>query len=96
MQRRLYLTPDQRQKIEAILRDSNARMKQLWDSIAPQAREEQRRVNDLIRAELREDQRQKFEEMLKSRKGSRSLDDRRRHEERRVRERPADRGANEL
>ncbi|MHC1769841.1 MAG: hypothetical protein AB9869_37090 [Verrucomicrobiia bacterium] len=83
MQRRLYLSPEQRQKIEGILRDSNARMNQLWDTVAPQAREEHNRVNDLIRAELREDQREKFEQMLKSHRGSRSVETKRRIDERR-------------
>ncbi len=83
MQRRLYLTPEQRQRIEGILRDSNARMNGLWDTIAPRARDEQNRVNDLIRAELRDDQREKFEQMLKSHRGNRSADTKRRIDDRR-------------
>lgn len=81
MQRQLYLTPVQRQKIEVILRDSHERMKQLWESIAPQAQEEHRRVHELIRAQLTPEQQKKYEEMLKARTSSRSKDERRRRDE---------------
>lgn len=83
MQRQLHLTPDQRRDIERILRESNARMKQLWETVAPQAREEHQRVSNLIRAELRPEQLEKFEAMLKSRSLLRSHDERRRLENRR-------------
>jgi hypothetical protein len=80
MERQLYLSPAQRGKIEQILRENHDRMKQLWDSIAPQAQEEHRRVNELIRAQLEPAQLQRFEEMLKR---SPNREERRRHEERR-------------
>jgi hypothetical protein len=81
MQRQLYLSAAQREHIEKILRESHDRMKQIWDSIAPQAQEERRRVNDLIRAELQPEQKKRFEEMLKSRGPNRTMDERRRREE---------------
>ena len=81
MQHQLYLTPVQREHIEKILRDSHDHMKQLWDSIAPQAQEEHRKVHELIRAELQPEQQKQFEEMLKTRGPNRPMDDRRRHED---------------
>ncbi len=81
MQRQLYLTPTQREHIEKILRDNHERMKQLWDTIAPQAQEERRRVHELIRAELRPEQRERFEEMVITRGPIRPGDDRRRRED---------------
>jgi hypothetical protein len=83
MQRQLYLTPPQRERIEQILRESHDRMKQLWDSIAPQAQEEHRRVNDRIRAELTPEQQSRFEELLKARTPKNSFDERRRRDDRR-------------
>jgi hypothetical protein len=83
MQRQLYLSSVQREHIEKILRESHDRMRQLWDSIAPQAQQEHRRVQELIRSELGPEQQKKFEEMLKSRGPNRPLDERRWHEERR-------------
>lgn len=82
MQRQLYLTPLQRERIEVVLRESHERMKTLWDSIAPQAQEEQRRVHELIKAELTPEQQQTFETMMKAR-GPRFPDEKRRFEERR-------------
>jgi hypothetical protein len=86
MQRQLYLTPVQRERIEVILRDNHDRMKQLWDSIAPQAQAEHRRAHDLIRAELTPEQRARFEELVKLRGPNRSLDDRHHREDRDRRE----------
>jgi Spy/CpxP family protein refolding chaperone len=81
MQRQLYLTAAQRERIEQILRESHDRMKQLWDSVAPQAQNEHRRVHDLIRAELKAEQQTRFEEIFKSRGSNRTGDDRRRRED---------------
>lgn len=96
MQRQLYLTPTQRERLEQVLRDSHGRTKKLWDSIAPEAQEEQRRVHDLIRAELTPEQQQKFESMLKARSSSRTPGERRPSDERREprsRRAPAKEGA---
>lgn len=84
MQRQLYLTPEQKSRIEQILRDSHAKMKLLWDSIAPQAQEERRRVNEAIRAELLPEQQKQFEAMLQARAAARTAaEERRRHDDRR-------------
>jgi Spy/CpxP family protein refolding chaperone len=82
LQRQLYLTPPQRTRIEQILHENHDRMKQLWDSIAPQAQEEHRRVQELIRAELTPEQQKAFEELMKRRPGNRSGEDWRRHDAR--------------
>ena len=42
LQRELYLSAAQRDRIEQILRESHDRMKRLWDQVAPEAREEHR------------------------------------------------------
>ncbi len=83
LQRQLYLSPPQRERIEVILRENHDRMKQLWDSIAPQAQEEHRRVHDRIRAELNPEQQKKYEEIFKARNSKAQNDDRRRKDERR-------------
>jgi len=67
MARELYLGPDQRERIDQILRESQERTRLLWESIAPQARAEQRRVRERIREELQPDQRSKFDESFKMR-----------------------------
>lgn len=66
MQRELDLTPAQRTQIEQILRESRERTKQLWESIAPRAQAEHRKVCDDIREILTTDQRPKYDEVFKS------------------------------
>ncbi len=80
LQRQLYLTPVQRERIDQILHENHDRMKQLWDSIAPQAQEEHRRVQERIRAELTPEQQKGFEEIMKRRPANRMTDDWRRRE----------------
>jgi hypothetical protein len=89
LQRQLYLNPPQRERIEQILRENHDHMKQLWDSIAPQAQEEHRRVHDLIRNELNADQQQKFEEMTKWRSSSRFGEEWRRRDDHRSQKGPS-------
>ena len=67
MQRELYLSPEQRQRIDQVLRESQDRTRQLWESIAPQAHAEQKRVRERIREELNPEQRTKFDESFKVR-----------------------------
>lgn len=82
MQRQLYLTPEQRGRIEGILRENHDRMKQIWDSIAPQAQAERRRVNELIRNELTPEQQKRYEDLQKPHGPKRNADENRRREER--------------
>ena len=65
MERQLDLSADQRERIEAVFRESHQRMKQLWEPLSPQVAEETRRVRERIRAELTPAQTEKFEHLLK-------------------------------
>jgi Spy/CpxP family protein refolding chaperone len=64
MQEHLELTPAQRERVQAIIRDSQSRMKALWEQVGPKAREELRQVLEKIRTELNPEQRTKFEELF--------------------------------
>lgn len=66
LQKELDLTPPQRVEIERILRESQARMKELWDPIAPKAREESRRSRQEVLAVLTPEQQAKYERMSDS------------------------------
>jgi len=64
MQRELDLTAPERAKVEQILRESNDRSKQIWES----AREEHRQLKANLRDTLSsEEQKKKFDEMFKPR-----------------------------
>jgi hypothetical protein len=64
IERHLEITPEQRGRIEAILRESHERTKPIWDGIGPQLQEELMRVRQEIREELTPEQRQQFDEMM--------------------------------
>jgi uncharacterized membrane protein len=64
---KLALTAGQRAEIELILEDSQRRTHELWETIAPQAREEFRRTRDLIRQQLTPEQLEIFEQEFKPR-----------------------------
>jgi len=65
MQNQLDLTSEQRGHIEAILHDSQQRMKVVWDQVGPTIREEFRDMRQKIRSELTPEQRKKFEHIMK-------------------------------
>jgi len=65
MEKELSLTPEQRERIKVILKDSRDRMKRLWESVSPQADEEFKRVHTEIMAELTPEQAAKNEELFK-------------------------------
>ena len=68
LEKQLDLSPDQRKRVEDIMRESQERTKPLWEGIGPQLREELKNVREQIRAELTPQQQKKFdEELLKSR-----------------------------
>ena len=67
MERQLDLTPDQRERIEAIIRDSQRRIKGVFEEVAPKARDEFRETRMRIRDVLTPEQRRKFEELVKAR-----------------------------
>jgi Spy/CpxP family protein refolding chaperone len=66
MDHQLELTPEQRQKIEKDMHDSLDRTRPLWQQIAPQMRDEMRRVREDIKNELTPDQQKKFADLLKA------------------------------
>ena len=65
MEKELKLSPEQRERIDVILKESRERMKRLWESVSPQADEEFKRVHAQIGAELTPEQAAKNEELFK-------------------------------
>jgi Spy/CpxP family protein refolding chaperone len=63
LDREVQLTPDQRAKVEKILSDGQARMKKLWEPVAPRAKEEYRRTRQEISEVLTPEQREKMKNM---------------------------------
>ena len=64
VEKRLDLTPVQREQIEAILSESQERTKKAWEQVRPIIRDEFQRVQDRIRGELTPVQEKKFEKLL--------------------------------
>lgn len=72
MERQLELTPEQRLRVEAIVKESQGRIRALAEDLAPRTREELRQMREKIREELTPEQRRKFEkldESLRQREG---------------------------
>jgi Spy/CpxP family protein refolding chaperone len=69
MHRQLDLTPDQCAQVDKIMKASHDRMAKLWEPIAPQANEETCHVREQIQAILTPEQKTKFEDVIKPRKG---------------------------
>lgn len=65
LDRELALTTEQRGRIEKILCEGQECTKQLWDKVEPQVRAEWNRVKEAIRAELTDEQKEKFDEFMK-------------------------------
>src|SRR5690606_5742603 len=63
LDKEVQLTPDQRAKVEKILADGQERMKQLWEPVAPKAREEYRRTRQENSEILTPDQREKMKKL---------------------------------
>ena len=63
----LKLTPDQHAQIQKILDDGQQRAAQIWQTIAPQMREEMKAAREQIRDTLTPDQRVRFEELMRAR-----------------------------
>jgi Spy/CpxP family protein refolding chaperone len=66
MHRQLDLSKDQCGQVEKIMKESHERMAKLWEPIAPQAREETRKVREQIFTVLSPEQRPKFDEVFKA------------------------------
>jgi len=65
--RELNLTPQQRRRIEKIVREGQEKTKAILENVRPELREEWQEVHEKIRAELTPAQRKRFEELLKQR-----------------------------
>ena len=65
MQKQLDLTASQRDEIAKIMKASQERNRPLWERIAPQMREEIKRVREEIRPVLTPDQQKKFDVLFK-------------------------------
>ena len=69
MKRELNLSPEQTGRIEKIFAESGERIRVLMDLIGPELHGELVDVRDKIRSELDPEQREKFEQLLKQRRG---------------------------
>lgn len=65
---RLDLTPDQKTQLDKIIEESQERMRQLWEPVAPQAQAEFQQVRTQMEALLTEPQRAKLQAILAERK----------------------------
>jgi hypothetical protein len=63
----LRLTPEQRERIEKIVREGQERSKTFWEKAAPEMRKNMQEVREQILVELKPDQRKKFEQIQKQR-----------------------------
>jgi Spy/CpxP family protein refolding chaperone len=64
LENRLDLTPEQRTRIEVLIRESQQRLRDMWDPIAPRAEEELRHLHHGIELELTPPQRAQFKTLL--------------------------------
>ena len=67
VQRELDLSPEQRDRIEQIVREGQEHTREIMEQVSPQLRRETREVREQIRAVLTPEQRKRFEELLKQR-----------------------------
>jgi hypothetical protein len=67
LEHKLNLTPAQCQRINRALHESQERIRELWQPVAPQAEEEMRQLHRRIEAELTPGQREQFKRLLKRR-----------------------------
>lgn len=67
LHRELNLTPDQSAQVDRIMRESHEHMTKIMEPVAPQTREETRRVRQQIQAILTPQQKTKFNETFKRR-----------------------------
>ncbi len=72
LDREVKLTPEQRERIEQVIREGQDRNRQIWDRVSPELRKEISEARRQIQAVLRPDQRLRFDEMMKQRSQRRS------------------------
>ena len=70
LDRELQLTPEQHQKVEAIIAASQERMKKVWDGVEPQVKEEyrcsRRDIFEILMPEQKEKMKQRWRRMRNS------------------------------
>lgn len=65
MEKQLDLSPEQREHIDKIMKESQERTKAIREKIAPELRDEVKRLREQIRVELTPDQQKTFDEAVK-------------------------------
>jgi Spy/CpxP family protein refolding chaperone len=70
-QRDLDLTPEQRERIDKILKDSQERTRKLMEPIAPEFHAESKRAREEFRAVLTPQQQERFDQLVKLKHGPR-------------------------
>lgn len=64
---RLQLSPEQRERIDRYVQESQQRMRELWQPVEPKAQAELKRLREQIEAELSPEQREALERFFKER-----------------------------
>lgn len=67
LKKELALTAEQTNRLDKIFVEGNARVKIVWDLMAPELQKERQEVYENIRAVLNPEQREKFEKLTKER-----------------------------
>lgn len=67
VQKQLDLTPDESEAIGKIIKQSQERTRPIWEQIAPQMRDERKRVREEIRAVLTPEQQRRWDKLIKAR-----------------------------
>jgi Spy/CpxP family protein refolding chaperone len=70
VQKDLDLTPEQHARIEKIIGDSQERIRDLWDQVAPDIHDEYDDVQKKVCSELTPDQKKRFDELMKAQQHS--------------------------
>lgn len=65
VQRELDLTPEQHARIEKIISDSQERIRDLWDQVAPDIHDEYEDVKKKLYEQLTAEQKKRFDELMK-------------------------------
>ena len=65
VQRELDLTPDQHAHIEKIISDSQDRIRDLWDQVAPDIHDEYEDVKKKLYEQLTSEQKKRFDDLMK-------------------------------
>lgn len=71
VQRELDLTPDQHARIEKIISDSQERIRDLWDQVAPDIHDEYEDVKKKLYDQLTPEQKKRFDELMRQQQHSR-------------------------